>query len=115
MKIIDTKTYVHLVLSFCLSYLSMLAVPQWNLVYANTSDTETKTTQAHSTAELITEHKVMYAGETYYIGLDIKLDPKWHTYWINPGDSASASILSLNPFQESSLVTPYILLPLGIK
>lgn len=64
------------------------------------------TTQAHSTVTLVNEHNYLYAGHTYYIGLDIKLDPKWHTYWINPGDSASASIFNFTPVPGVSFKEP---------
>ncbi|MCO5113557.1 MAG: hypothetical protein M9899_05220 [Bdellovibrionaceae bacterium] len=64
------------------------------------------TEQAHSTVKFVSEHQVMYAGEKYYLGLDIKLDPKWHTYWINPGDSASASIFNFKPIKGVHIGEP---------
>ncbi len=64
------------------------------------------TEQAHSAVKFVSEHQVMYAGEKYYLGLDIKLDPKWHTYWINPGDSASASIFNFKPIKGVQIGEP---------
>jgi thiol:disulfide interchange protein DsbD len=31
--------------------------------------------------------KTIHAGEKFWVALHIKLNPGWHTYWINPGDS----------------------------
>ena len=38
-------------------------------------------------AELIARELALAPGETAIIGLRIKHDPHWHTYWLNPGDS----------------------------
>jgi thiol:disulfide interchange protein DsbD len=45
-----------------------------------------KVRTANSTAELV-------AGKDGRVALSIKLDPGWHTYWRNPGDSGQAPIL----------------------
>lgn len=45
-----------------------------------------KVRTANSTAELV-------AGTDGRVALSIKLDPGWHTYWRNPGDSGQAPIL----------------------
>ncbi|MFN0161813.1 MAG: protein-disulfide reductase DsbD family protein [Burkholderiales bacterium] len=41
----------------------------------------------HAESELIARDMALTPGEPAIIGLRIKHDPKWHTYWINPGDS----------------------------
>lgn len=41
----------------------------------------------HATVELITERPAVAPGERFHVGLRIRHDPEWHTYWINPGDS----------------------------
>ena len=38
-------------------------------------------------AELIARDLALAPGEAAIIGLRIKHDPHWHTYWLNPGDS----------------------------
>ena len=38
-------------------------------------------------AELIARELALAPGEAAIIGLRIKHDPHWHTYWLNPGDS----------------------------
>ena len=37
--------------------------------------------------------KGLVAGETFWLGLQIDHEPKWHTYWRNPGDSGLATEL----------------------
>ena len=51
------------------------------------------TTQAHSTATFVTTHRQLTPGINR-VGLQIVLEPEWHTYWINPGDSAAAPIMN---------------------
>jgi thiol:disulfide interchange protein DsbD len=53
------------------------------------------TEQAHSKATLITSQDALVPGQKIFIGIDIKLEDHWHTYWKNPGDSASAPILNI--------------------
>ncbi len=36
-------------------------------------------------AELITEYEAIQAGQDFVVGVKFKIDPSWHTYWINPG------------------------------
>ncbi|MGJ8564346.1 MAG: protein-disulfide reductase DsbD family protein [Alphaproteobacteria bacterium] len=38
-------------------------------------------------AQLISTHSQVAPGQTFHIGLRTVLDPHWHTYWKNPGDS----------------------------
>lgn len=45
----------------------------------------------HATVELVAERGAVRPGETLRIGLRIRHDPGWHTYWINPGDSGLAT------------------------
>lgn len=40
----------------------------------------------HVTVELVTDRDVAGAG-TQWLGLRFTLDPGWHIYWLNPGDS----------------------------
>ncbi|OGX08919.1 MAG: hypothetical protein A2Z88_02010 [Omnitrophica WOR_2 bacterium GWA2_47_8] len=42
---------------------------------------------AHTKAELISENISIAPGQTFWVGLLLKHDKGWHTYWQNPGDS----------------------------
>lgn len=41
----------------------------------------------HLRVGLISEVSTAVPGHTFWIGVYQKIDPKWHTYWQNPGDS----------------------------
>ncbi len=46
-------------------------------------------------AELVSAHAAIVPGHTLDVGLRIKLDPGWHVYWKNAGDSGSPPALAL--------------------
>ena len=41
----------------------------------------------HVEAELIAEKAAFQAGKAATVGLKLRMEPQWHTYWKNPGDS----------------------------
>ena len=45
--------------------------------------------------ELVADRDSVRAGEPFKIGLKIRHDPHWHTYWRNPGDSGLPTIFEL--------------------
>jgi len=50
-----------------------------------------KDTSPHSDATLIAQDQTIQPGKPFTVALRIKMDPKWHSYWINPGDSGLAT------------------------
>lgn len=42
---------------------------------------------AHTEVELISEAQTIHPGMQFYAGVFFKMDPEWHIYWENPGDS----------------------------
>ena len=52
--------------------------------------------QDHSQASLQASHDALVPGKTINLLLWVKLDPHWHSYWRNPGDSASTADLVFN-------------------
>lgn len=40
----------------------------------------------HVEAELVAETASLAPGETGWLALRLKMDPHWHTYWVNPGE-----------------------------
>lgn len=38
-------------------------------------------------ARLLGDHSAVAPGQTFRVGLLMDIAPKWHTYWLNPGDS----------------------------
>lgn len=43
---------------------------------------------AHVEAELVAAVQGIQPGEPFELGIRMKMDPEWHTYWINPGGEA---------------------------
>ena len=41
----------------------------------------------HVEAELIAERTAIEPGKPVHVGLRLKMDNEWHTYWRNPGDT----------------------------
>ena len=49
--------------------------------------------QPHVTAELISETTSFEIGKPFQVALHLHMDPKWHTYWINPGGAGLATAI----------------------
>lgn len=47
-------------------------------------------TAPHVQVRLISSHQQLAVGEKSWWGVQFKLDPHWHVYWKNPGDSGAA-------------------------
>lgn len=48
---------------------------------------ELQTETPKAQASLLAEFDSIKPGTTSYLGLHLKMQPEWHTYWRNPGDS----------------------------
>jgi DsbC/DsbD-like thiol-disulfide interchange protein len=66
--------------------LTIAALLLLSLTAARAQDASDWDTQSHSAARLIAGAKSKTAP-TLRAGIEIKLDPGWHTYWRDPGDS----------------------------
>lgn len=44
--------------------------------------------------ELISEHLALTPGQSQQLGVLLRHEPHWHTYWINPGDSGLPTTLA---------------------
>ena len=65
---------------------------------------------AHTEAELISEVTSVAPGSTFWVAVHLRMDPKWHTYWRNPGDSGLATHLDWDlpeGFQAGPVEWPY--------
>jgi thiol:disulfide interchange protein DsbD len=45
----------------------------------------------HTQAKLILSADTAKPGDTIFAGVDLKMEPGWHTYWKNPGDAGQAT------------------------
>lgn len=65
---------------------------------------------AHTQVELIAETESIHSGETFFAGIHFKMDPEWHVYWKNPGDSGMAPQIKWDVAPEitaGALLWPY--------
>jgi len=46
---------------------------------------------AHTQAQLVLADDVARPGETVLVGVHLKMEPGWHTYWKNPGEAGMAT------------------------
>ena len=46
--------------------------------------------------ELVANRDAIVAGQPITLGLRVRHDPKWHTYWRNPGDSGLPTLFPLS-------------------
>ena len=53
---------------------------------AYASETE-PTDTGRVVAQLVTSHDQVKVGQSFYVALVTDMDPEWHIYWKNPGDS----------------------------
>lgn len=44
----------------------------------------------HTSAEVVLDQSTVKPGGSARVAVVFRIDPKWHTYWLNPGDSGSA-------------------------
>ena len=63
----------------------------------------------HLQAELVAQDTAVAPGATIVVALRQKIEPGWHTYWRNPGDSGQATTLTWalpDGWRASDLVWP---------
>jgi len=42
---------------------------------------------------LVADHVTVTPGTTFHVGLRMEIEPGWHTYWRNPGDSGEPTLI----------------------
>src|SRR5687768_8264465 len=47
-------------------------------------------------AELLADTSAVKPGSTFRVGVRLTLEPGWHVYWINPGDSGVATKVKID-------------------
>ena len=62
-------------------------------------------TASNSTIEILAEDIIKTSEDTYLVGVKFRLDPGWHTYWINPGDSGEKASFEWKLPEESKFLT----------
>ncbi|NJL25074.1 MAG: hypothetical protein HC902_07805 [Calothrix sp. SM1_5_4] len=67
----------------------------------------------YTQADLISETSAVAPGSTATVGLRIRLAERWHTYWVNPGDSGSP--LRLDFSKSLGLKVSRVLMPTPLR
>jgi len=47
--------------------------------------------KSHTVVDLVLPVETAKPGDTVTVGVRLKMEPKWHTYWKNPGDAGAAT------------------------
>jgi thiol:disulfide interchange protein DsbD len=63
-------------------------------------------TSQHDTATLVSEADSVSPGKPLRLGLRIKLQPGWHTYWSNPGDAGAPPTLEVQGATAGPIIYP---------
>ena len=53
-------------------------------------------TGPHTRIDLISKNSAIAPGRPFWVGLHFRLEPQWHIYWINPGDSGEPPVVQWN-------------------
>ena len=64
----------------------------------------------HVQVELVPEVESIRPGQPFNVGLLLRMDPEWHTYWKNPGDSGLPTRLTWTlpeGFQAGPIAWPF--------
>ena len=67
--------------------ISILCLLLLSLYGISTARADSSATAPHLTVQLAVPPAQIYPGQNFTAGLYFKLDPGWHVYWINAGDS----------------------------
>lgn len=76
-----TSSLTHIFFAAILTIALSLTIPAL-VAFAEPTDEADKNPV---TATLISENSVIHPGETFTVGILLKHEPHWHTYWLNPG------------------------------
>jgi DsbC/DsbD-like thiol-disulfide interchange protein len=52
-----------------------------------------KSGQQHAAVRLVAERTAAVPGQTLSVGVQFQIDPNWHIYWRNPGDSGGPPVI----------------------
>ena len=64
----------------------------------------------HVQAQLVSEVESIRPGQPFQVGLHLRMEPEWHTYWKNPGDSGLPTRLTWKlpeGFQAAPIEWPF--------
>lgn len=75
--------------SIKLSALTMLAL----VVSSSVFSALPKKVATHVKPSLISEVETVQPGRSFWVGVKLVMEPEWHTYWVNAGDSGGPTVI----------------------
>jgi thiol:disulfide interchange protein len=63
-------------------------------------------TTTHTKAALVSEADSFAPGHPLRVGLDLTIQPGWHTYWLNPGDAGAPPTLDITGAAAGGIAYP---------
>ena len=63
-------------------------------------------TTPRDTASLVTDTDAITPGQLFHLGLRLRMQPGWHTYWSNPGDAGAPPDLTITGAQAGPIAFP---------
>ncbi len=63
-------------------------------------------TTPRDTASLVTDTDAITPGQPVHLGLRLRMQPGWHTYWSNPGDAGAPPELAITGAQAGPIAFP---------
>jgi thiol:disulfide interchange protein len=87
---LDASGWTTMRTRFLLLLLVILTAPSLLRSEATTAAPQPTATAAHLTVQMVVPPAQIYPGQNFTAGLYFKLEPGWHIYWINAGDSGEA-------------------------
>jgi thiol:disulfide interchange protein len=85
--------------------LLVLVLAIWPLQRARALESTPFTTE-RDTATLVSEADSVDAGKPVRLGLRLKLQPGWHTYWKNPGDAGAPPTIDITGAMAGPIAYP---------
>jgi thiol:disulfide interchange protein DsbD len=87
---------------------SLLAI--FLVCFVTSAHAQKKDSSPHSDIALVSEKTAIAPGTPFWVAARLRMEPQWHSYWINPGDAGLATSLSweLPPgFKAGPIVWPH--------
>jgi thiol:disulfide interchange protein DsbD len=80
------------------------------LLFCVNANAQKKDTSPHSDIALVSEKTSIQPGTPFWVAARLRMEPHWHSYWKNPGDSGLATSLSWElpaGFKAGPIVWPH--------
>ena len=70
-----------------------LMIPGFALFFAMAAGASAQTPRKHVALEIISDRASVKPGDTVTVAVRERIEPHWHVYWVNPGDSGEPTTI----------------------